>query len=126
MNRLVPAAAFVCLAQNGQCIFMDTKGKNLKQFASNRNAGWTSGLDLLANGHILITQPNRNKVAEYDADGKRIVEVDAPQATTATGLPNGHFLVASNNTQRAFEVDRTGKVVWDHKAGGNIFRARRR
>jgi thioredoxin-like negative regulator of GroEL len=117
----------ICVAQNGsQCIIMDTTGKHLKQFPSNRNASWTSGIDLLSNGHILITQPNRNKVAEYDRDGKLIVEVDAPMATTATGLPNGHFLVASSATQRAFEVDRHGKVVWEYKGGGNIFRARRR
>jgi HEAT repeat protein len=117
----------ICVANGGgQCLILDTTGKHLKQFASNRNASWTSGIDLLSNGHILITQPNRNKVAEYDRDGKLIVEVDAPLATTATGLPNGHFLIASSNSRRAFEVDRNGKVVWEHKAAGNIFRARQR
>jgi HEAT repeat protein/outer membrane protein assembly factor BamB len=115
-----------CLAGVGQCLIMDTTGKTLKQFASNRQAGWTSGIDVLSNGHILITQPDRNKVAEYDTDGKLIVEVDAPMATTASGLPNGHFLIASHQAQRAFEVDRTGKVVWEHKVSGNAFRARRR
>ncbi|MHB1426159.1 MAG: HEAT repeat domain-containing protein [Gemmataceae bacterium] len=117
----------ICIAQNGsQCLILDTTGKQLKQFASNRDGGWTSGLDLLPNGHILITQPNRNKVSEYDTDGKLIVEVDAPLATTATGLPNGHFLIGSHQGMRAFEVDRSGKVVWEHKSNGNIFRARRR
>jgi hypothetical protein len=116
----------ICLASIGQCVIMDTTGKQLKQFNSNRNAGWTSGIDLMANGHVLISQPNRNKVAEYDLDGKLIVEVDAPQVTTATALRNGHFLIASSNTQRTFEVDRAGKIVWEHKTNGNIFRARRR
>jgi hypothetical protein len=105
---------------------MDTTGKQLKQFGTNRGPGWTSGLDLLSNGHILITQPDRNKVAEYDTEGKLIVEVDAPMATTASALPNGHFLVAAHQGQRVFETDRTGKVVWEHKIGGNPFRARRR
>jgi len=118
--------AIVVLAQNGQCVLMDTTGKQLKSFPSNRNAGWTSGIDLLQNGRILITQPDRNKVSEYDREGKMILEVDAPAATTATGLPNGHVLVASHGAQRAFEVDRSGKVVWEYKATGNIFRARRR
>ncbi len=115
-----------CLSGVGQCQIMDTTGKTLKQFASNRQNGWTSGIDVLNNGHILITQPDRNKVAEYDTDGKLIVEVDAPMATTASGLPNGHFLIASHQAQRVFEVDRTGKVVWEHKVPGNAFRARRR
>jgi HEAT repeat protein len=117
----------VCLARNGsRCILMDTSGNSLKEFPSNRDGSWTSGIDLLANGHILITQPNRHKVTEYDRNGKLIVEVNAPMATTATGLPNGHFLIASSNQRRAYEVDRRGKVVWEHTAGGNIFRARRR
>jgi HEAT repeat protein len=116
----------ICLSQNGQCLVMDTTGKQLKSFASNRQAGWTSGIDLLANGRILVTQPDRNKVAEFDADGKTVLEVDAPAATTATTLPNGHILVASHGGQRAFELDRKGKQVWEHKAAGNVFRARRR
>jgi hypothetical protein len=116
----------VCLGQTGQCIILDTTGRQLRNFPSHRQAGWTSGLDLLANGRILITQPDRGKVAEFDAEGKQILEVDAPAATTATGLPNGHILVASHGGRRVFEVDRTGKVVWDHKGTGNIFRARRR
>ncbi len=117
----------VCVARNGShCLIMDTTGKVLKQFPSNRDGTWTSGLDLLTNGHILITQPNRQRVAEYDRNGKRILEVDAPLATTATALPDGHFLVASSAAHRAYEVDRNGKVVWEHKSGGNIFRARRR
>jgi len=116
----------ICLVQTSQCLILDTTGRQLKSFPSHRQAGWTSGLDLLANGRVLITQPDRNKVAEFDADGKQILEVDAPAATTATGLPNGHILIASHGAQRVFEVDRTGKVVWEHKAAGNIFRARRR
>jgi hypothetical protein len=116
----------ICLTQAGQCLRLDAAGKQLKSFPSNRQAGWTSGLDLLRNGHILITQPDRAKVAEYDADGKLVLEFDAPQVTTATGLPNGHILAASANTGRAWEVDRKGKVVWEYKGGNHVFRARRR
>ncbi len=116
----------IALAQIGQCVILDTTGKQLKSFASHRNAGWTSGLDLLPNGRILITQPDRNKVTEYDTEGKTILEVDTPMATTATGLPNGHILIASHQGQRVFEVDRAGKTVWEFKSAGNIFRARRR
>jgi HEAT repeat protein len=116
-----------CLARNGsRCIFLDTSGNSLHEFPSNRDGSWTSGIDLLANDHILITQPNRHKVTEYDRNGKLIVEVNAPMATTATGLPNGHFLIASSTQRRVYEVDRSGKVVWEHKAEGALFRARRR
>jgi hypothetical protein len=114
------------LTGNGQCVRLDASGKQIKSFPSNREAHWTTGLDLLPNGRILITQPNRNKVAEYDADGRVLLEVDTPSVTTATGLPNGHVLAASSDAQRVFEVDRKGKVVWEYKDGNPVFRARRR
>jgi HEAT repeat protein len=134
LNSLGPLTAackarngeIVCLTQNGQCVRLSPGGKQLKSFPSNRDAGWTSGIDVLANGRILITQPNRNKVAEYDASGKLILEIDAPAVTTATGLPNGHVLAASSSTGRVFELDRRGKVVWEHQGHANAFRARRR
>jgi hypothetical protein len=116
----------ICLTQRGQCVRVSPGGKQLKSFPSNRDAGWTSGIDLLSNGRILITQPNRNKVSEYDAAGKLILEVDAPAVTTATGLPNGHVLAASSSTGRVFELDRKGKVVWENQGQANVFRARKR
>jgi HEAT repeat protein len=116
----------VIMLTNDQCIIMDTTGKQLKSFASNCKGRSSDGLDLLSNGHILITQPDRNKVAEYDTEGKLVLEVDAHRATRATGLPNGHFLVTSFHDQRVFEVDRAGKVVWEFKGAGLISRARRR
>jgi hypothetical protein len=116
----------IALAQNGRCQIMDTTGKPLKTFPSNRDATWSSGIDLLPNGRILITQPNRNKVAEYDAEGKVLLEVDVPQVRTATSLPNGHILAAIHQRQRVLELDRAGKIVWEHKSSGQVFRARRR
>jgi HEAT repeat protein len=116
----------ICLTAAGRCVRLDTTGKEIKGFPSNRGGGWTSGLDLLANGRILISQPNRNKVIEVDAEGRTLLDVDAPQVTTASGLPNGNVLVASYSSQRVFEVDRKGKVVWEYKGGSAVFRARRR
>jgi hypothetical protein len=116
----------VCLTHNGQCVRLDLVGKQLKSFASNRDSGWTSGLDLLANGRILITRPSFGKTTEVDAEGKVMCEFDTPDVTTSTAMPNGHVLAASSNSNRVWEVDRRGKVVWEHKETFNIFRARRR
>ncbi len=117
----------IVLTQNGQCLRLDASGKQLKAFNSNRAGGWTSGLDLLPNGRILITQPNRNKVAEVDPDGKVIHEFDALNVTTATALPNGNILAASSNTRQVLEIDRRGRTVWTYQAGaGGASRARRR
>jgi HEAT repeat protein len=116
----------VALTQTGQCITLDTAGRELKSFTVGRFGNGLGGIDVTHNGRVIVAQQNRNKVVEYDADGKSIVEVDAPNAVSATGLPNGHFLVSSQNAQRVFEVDRSGKIIWEHTNAGQTIRARRR
>lgn len=75
---------------------------------------------------LLGSRIYRGKVMEMDSEGKVLLEVDAANATTATGLPDGHILVASHQGQRVFEMDRTGKNLWDYKDVGNPYLARRR
>ncbi len=116
----------VCLQPNNQCLVMDTTGKTLSSFQANHGNQNFAGLDVLPNGHILVTQMNQSRVVEFDSTGKSLLEVNAPGARTATGLPNGHILVTSQQNQRVFEVDRNGKVVWEVNAPGPIIRARRR
>jgi HEAT repeat protein len=118
--------SIVCLTNNGQCLFLDTTGKQLKSFASGHDSNCLGGLDLLPNDHVLVAQPARNKVAEFDSEGRKVWEVDAAGATMATKLPNGHILAAGRNTSRVFEVDRAGKVVWEKRYTGQVFRVRRR
>ncbi len=121
-----PDGQIVCLTQQGRCVRFDEKGKELKGFASGRGGGWTSGLDLLPNGRILIAMPDRGSVVEFDADGKQLWQVNAPNVTTATRTPNGHTLVASFDGRRVYELDRAGKQVWEHRDNFGVFRARRR
>ena len=78
----------VVLTNDGMC-WLDAKGKELKRFNSGRNAGWTSGIDASPDGKILVAQPNRGQVAEYDRDGKLLWQKAAANVTTATGLPSG-------------------------------------
>jgi HEAT repeat protein len=116
----------VCLQPNNNCVLMDTTGRVQSSFNCNHGPTQMAGLDVLANGHILITQMHAGKVVEYDAAGKSVLEVNAPGARTATGMPNGHILVASQHNQRVYELDRAGKVVWEVKASGPAIRSRRR
>ncbi len=112
----------ICMGQNGQCVRLDAKGKQLKSFNTGLNNAW---MDLLANGHILIATNGSNKIAEYNPDGKLILELDVPQVSMATGLPNGNILAASNATGRVIEMDRRGRIIWEFKTQGP-FRARGR
>ncbi len=114
------------LTQNGQCCILDSAGRQLKTFAAGRFGNGLGGIEATPQGRVVLAQQNRNKVVEFDSEGKTIVEVDAPNAVSATSLPNGHFLVAAQNAQRVFEVDRSGKIVWEHSNAGQVIRARRR
>ncbi|HEY7309320.1 MAG TPA: HEAT repeat domain-containing protein [Gemmataceae bacterium] len=116
-----PRGPVVCLLGNGQCVFMDTAGKQLQSFACPGNGAGC--IDVLPNGGILVVRGN--KVAEYDSGGKKLRELDAVNPTTPTGMPNGHVLVSSQGGNRVVELDRAGKVVWEHK-GVACYRARQR
>jgi HEAT repeat protein len=110
----------------GECVRIDTTGKRLKSFETRHHHGDVGGLDLLPNGNLLLSPQGGAKLAVYNAEGKKMLDVEAPQAATATGLPNGHFLVASYQSGRVYEVDRNGKIVWEQKGVGHVYRARRR
>lgn len=110
---------------NGQCLLLDTTGKQLSNFATNHNASNIGGIDLMANGHILLTWMQRNRVMEFDREGKKLLDLNVRGVRTASALPNGHILAASQRGWGVFEMDRAGKVVWEHR-GVNAFRARRR
>jgi hypothetical protein len=116
----------VCLDRFNQCTLMDKTGKKLKSFAVNTRRVNYGGLDVLPNGHVLIGEMQRGKVAEYDGDGKSVREWDVQLAQSVSGLPNGHVLVSSQNRGGVVELDRAGKVVWEYKSPSQIFRARRR
>jgi HEAT repeat protein/outer membrane protein assembly factor BamB len=111
---------------NGECVRTDTTGKRLKSFATNHRHFDVGGLDLLPNGNLLLSPQGGAKLAVYNAEGKKMLDVEAPQAATATALANGHFLVASYQGRRVYEVDRNGKIVWEQKGVGHVYRARRR
>jgi outer membrane protein assembly factor BamB len=106
----------------------DVTGKELKAFPSNRDTSWTSGMDVVRNGNILVTQPSPGqKVTEYSPDGKVVKEWTTPNVTTATKMANGNVLAASHSDRRVVEFDPSGKKVWEYKDPEyHIFRARRR
>ncbi len=121
----VAQGAIVCVTRNNQCVFLDTAGKQLKSFPVKYALTNPGCIDLLPNGHILISSSQANKVMEYTSAGRMLRELDAPGITTPTGLPNGHILASSQGNQRVYELDRAGKMVWEHK-GATVYRTPRR
>jgi HEAT repeat protein/outer membrane protein assembly factor BamB len=118
----------IFFTNGSQCVRLDRSGKEVRTFAlgAGGGGGWTSGIDVTAQGRILASIHNNNRVEEYAPDGKKVWEGAAPAITTATRAANGNTIVCSYNSNRVFEMDRNGKVVWEHKDTLHPFRARRR
>jgi HEAT repeat protein/outer membrane protein assembly factor BamB len=122
----MPDGRIALITQNGLCVIYDAKGTEQKSFSVQPIAGWTSGVDVLPNGRILIPQMPNQKVVEYDLTGKVVWEAKTPgSAISATRLRSGNTLVACQEGG-VYELDRNGKVVWEYKDEGRRWRARRR
>jgi hypothetical protein len=91
---------------------------------SNPNAA-----ELLANGHILISDENNNRAIEVThTTPSKIVATFTAQGTVsglafASRLPNGNTLLTDSNNNRIVEVDRKDNPVWEFftnaRAGSN-------
>jgi hypothetical protein len=121
-----PDGRLTYLTAEGMCVRLDADGKEVKRFASGHATHWTSGIDVLANGHVLVPQHGANKVVEFDGDGKAVWEAKVALPKSAVRLPNGHTLATSFENRNVVEFDRAGKVVWEYKDGYRQYRARRR
>jgi hypothetical protein len=122
--------------RTSEFVQLDPAGRELQSFPV---AVATSGgrIDVLPNGRVLVPEKDRNRVAEYDRNGKAVWEVEFPQPVAAVRLPNGNTLVTSFNAENgiplpaarllpAVELDPTGNVVWHYGPQTRVTRAFRR
>ncbi len=63
-------------------------------------------------GTYLAAHVDQKKVVEYDADGKKIWAIDAPDPWDAVRLKNGNTLI-SCSSHGVREVNPNGETVWD-------------
>jgi outer membrane protein assembly factor BamB len=76
--------------------------------------------ELLANGHILISDENNNRAIEVThTTPSRIVATFTAQSTVsglafASRLPNGNTLLTDSNNSRIVEVDHKDRPVWQY------------
>ncbi|HTU91670.1 MAG TPA: HEAT repeat domain-containing protein [Gemmataceae bacterium] len=110
MARRMRDGQIVLVSSQQQCIRMDTTGKQLKSFQ--HQCPWQTGVDILPNGHIIIPTTWFNKLTEYDADGKIVVDLNVNQPWAATRLKNGNLLMAPQQwPSELIEMDSTGKQL---------------
>jgi outer membrane protein assembly factor BamB len=126
MKALKLANGDIAFASSTQdFIRLNSAGKEIKRFPAFVDI-FGGRLDVLPNGHVIVPEHSRNRVAEYDADGKVVWEVPIEVPIAAVRLANGHTLITSMNKRRGVEVDRQGKVVWEYTADTRITRLFRR
>jgi HEAT repeat protein len=113
------------VALNGTCVRLDADGKEVGSFTVGR-VPLHGGIDLLANGNVLVPVATQNKVIEYDAKGKAVWEADVQRPSFAQRLANGHTLVGSSTGRRVVELDANGKEVWKYDSDGLTYKAYRR
>jgi hypothetical protein len=112
--RKLPNGRVVVVDALSKCVRLDAAGKELSRFTVGETIS-NNCLDVLPNGHVIITSIFAGKVTEYDAQGKSVWAISFPSAMSAHRLPNGNTLLACHEPARVVEVDLDGKIVWEHK-----------
>jgi hypothetical protein len=122
----LPNGEIACVVfQPRMFLRLDTKGRELQSFPVDV-ATFGGRIDVLPGGRVLVPEKNKDRVVEYDAQGKVLWQVAFQQPVAAVRLPNGNTLVTSFNQNRAVELDRSGKEVWEYRAETRVTRAFRR
>lgn len=111
LARRMRDGQIILISTRQQCIRLDTSGKQLKSFPV-QWAAWQTGVDILPNGHIIVPATWMNKVYEYDAEGKTVLDLNANQPWAATRLRNGNLLMAPQQwPSELIETDASGKQL---------------
>ncbi len=85
---------------------------------------WGS-VELLANGHFLVSLYGGNRVVEIDGTGKVHWQANVSSPTMAIRLKNGNTVVGSSEGKMVVELNRDGKEVWKKTTSGRVWRIRR-
>ena len=125
MARKMRDGQIILVSQNSACVRLDATGKELKQFPV--QMAWHNGIDILANGHVIIPAIWMNRVIEYDQEGKSVWEVNSMQPMAACRLPSGNTLVGNQMwPSKVLELDATGKQVSEISSSNHVYRIRTR
>jgi hypothetical protein len=125
MARRMRDGQIILISSNSQCIRMDTTGKQLKSF--NLQMVWQTGVNILPNGHVILPATWMNRVMEYDAEGKTVLQMTATQPSSAERLRNGNILVAPQQwPSKVIEMEPSGKQVSEIAVANFPYRIRTR
>ncbi|MBI3408864.1 MAG: HEAT repeat domain-containing protein [Planctomycetes bacterium] len=117
----------VYITNSGQYFRIDKNNKILKNFQVAQMSVLFGGIDVLPNGGVVMPDFQRNRVVEFNGEGKEVSSFNVQWPNSVQRLPNGNTLVNSQNTRRIAEYDAAGREVWLYTTdSGMPFNARRR
>lgn len=122
---------------NGNTLVVDTTNNRLLEVNPEKGVVWSSwdwprrrladdswlsypnDIEVLANGHFLVTDRNNNRVIEIDRSGKVYwQQVGLNRPHNSDWLPNGHLLISDSDNNRVMELDRSRQLVWSYGGDG--------
>jgi HEAT repeat protein len=117
--------SFTMISSNGQCIKLDSSGKQISAF----NVGYLYSVpmkaDFLPKGGVVVPDYNQSKIREYDSAGKLVRELTVDyrhRPNGVTKLPNGNYLISSRLNTTLLEIDKSGKQVSTHSVATGVGR----
>jgi hypothetical protein len=120
-QRLANGNTFVGECNSGRLLELTPDGRTVKEvrlLPDGTDGGhvYMRNARQLPNGNYLVTHYGRQKVCEYDPQGKLVWQTAAPGGPHSVArLPNGHTLIATGDLRKdpqLIEVDRESNVVW--------------
>jgi hypothetical protein len=103
--------AISLLTTNGQCVKLDSSGRQLSSFAVSTMNIIGLKAHFMPKGGVVVPDYARGKVREYDSTGKVVREFDSVRPTSVSKLSNGHYLVCSRLGNTIIEYDRSGRQI---------------
>lgn len=104
---------FVVDAEGAIVWSSDDWGDGSGNLSDGSHLRYPNDAERLANGHLLITDRNNDRVIEVDDAGTVVWSLAGLQRPhNADRLPNGHTIISDSENDTIVEVDASGKEVW--------------
>ena len=114
--RRLADGRFVVLTDEGVCLTLDRDGRELSRFTTGCSLVLAPGIDVTANGRVLVPDFGGNRVIEFSPAGVVLWQQQVEKPTGVQRLDTGNTLTASSATGQVIEFTRTGRRVWETKA----------
>jgi hypothetical protein len=105
----------VVLTDIGTCVWLDPHGQETRSFETGCQGVLAPGIDVTANGRVLLPDFTGNRVLEFGPSGELLWQATVTRPVSVQRLPDGNTLVCSASSLELIEVDRQNRVTWRHR-----------